>query len=103
MYKNFLGDNPSEADSNKNRKDLLVAFEKTGISIPTMISILTYQYAYDLKRANKGVGEAEAQALAIKKYYPLINGDVNAITDVTNAYMLKKYPDIAGMFKKSED
>ena len=41
--------------------------------------------------------------MAIKKYYPLINGDVNAITDVTNAYMLKKYPDISGMFKKSED
>ena len=55
MYNNFLGDNPAEADSNKNRKDLLVAFEKTGISIPTMISILTYQYAYDLKRTNKGV------------------------------------------------
>jgi len=98
-----MNDDPKEANSDKNRKDLLVAFEKSGISIPTMISILTYKYASDLKYANKGIGDSQAQAMAISKFYPLINGDVNAITDVTNAYMMKQYPNISGMFLNTED
>jgi hypothetical protein len=51
---------------------LLLAFDKTEIAIPTMISVLMYNEANDLQYKLK-MPEAESQALAIQKYAKLID------------------------------
>lgn len=87
-------------NSDKLRKDLIFTAEKAWISIPTMISTLMWNYASDLQYDYK-IWEEEARIQALYKFAPLLNGDMNALNDVANIYMLKRYPNEIGLIKEN--
>lgn len=91
MLNNLYNTWSQEVDEAKLRKMLLIASEKTELSIPTLVSTMIWDKAYEFEK--KWLDKTSARYLAIQTYWSLANWNLWAVNDVANIYTKEKYWD----------
>lgn len=91
MLKDLYATGSDNVDEKSLRKMLLIASEKSELSIPTLVSTLIYDKAKEFQKGWFNIEQARYKA--IQMYWWLANGNLWMVNDVAESYIIKKYND----------